>query len=204
MRRLALVVALLAFAPAAQAHDGFVDIKDFAFAPQSLTVAEGVLVVWRWDGPDLNHTVTGDAFESDPGRPPAAVAHAEGDTFPVFFDEVGTYAYRCRVHSSMTGTIVVEPAPRTDETAPSLSRVRARVRRDRLAVSFRVDEAASVLAEIRRGGEVLRDAFRFVEAGDRRVRLSLAGLGRGRLRVRLEAQDDAGNASRPRTVSIVR
>lgn len=203
MKRLAVVLALL-LAPAAHAHDGFVDIKNHAFTPGSLTVTEGVLVVWRWDGPDLNHTVTGEGFESDPGKDPLEVAHAEGDTFPVFFDKAGTYAYHCRVHPSMTGTIVVERPPQGDSTPPVLTRVRARVRARRAVVDFRVDESVSVLAEVRRDGKVLRDTFRFVKAGNRRTSVSLAGLGGGSLNIRLEAQDDAGNFSQPRTVSLKR
>ena len=203
MRRLLALFALLLFLPAgAQAHSGFIDIKDYQFAPGSFTVNAGTLVVWRWDGPDLNHTVTGDFFESDPGKSPTTVLHSEGDTFPVYFEKAGTYEYHCRVHPTMKGTVVVEPAPQFDQRAPKLSHVRARVQGDRVVVDFRIDEKASVTTQLRRDGKLIRDAFRFVKPGTGHAGLSLAGAGSGKLTVRLLASDDAGNSATPRTVAI--
>lgn len=183
MRRLALLAFLVTAAPA-HAHTGYIDIKDHAYTPGTLTVAEGSLVEWRWDGPDLDHSVTGDGFDSDPD---GSVSHKAGDTFPHLFDTPGTYEYVCRVHADMRGTVIVTAG---DKVAPALSRVRARVKRGRVVVRFGVSERASVLAELRRGGKVVRDKFAFVAAGRRTVVL------RGRRgRVHLVAQDDLGNRS---------
>jgi plastocyanin len=203
---LALALVGLLLPAAASAHDGYVDIANHAFTPAELTVSAGVLVLWRWDGPDLNHTVTGDFFESDPGKAPLQVNHKEGDNFPVLFEKAGTYAYHCRVHDNMSGTIVVEPPPEVDRRPPKLTAVSVRVRGERAVLAFTVDEPVSVIAEVRRPGapKVLRDSFRFVRAGERRTSVKLAGLGRGRFAIRLEAQDDGGNFARPALVSVHR
>ncbi len=204
MKRLALTLALLAWPAAADAHDGFVDIKNYSFNPATITVTEGVLVLWRWDGPDLNHTVTGDGFESDPGKEPLEVNHKAGDSYPVIFDRAGTYAYHCRVHASMSGTVIVEPAPRTDSRRPRLSRVRAKVKGRRAIVGFRASESVSLTTQVRRPGrkKVLRESFDFFSAGNRRTAIRLPG--RGRFAVRLRAQDDSGNDSKPVTVTVRR
>lgn len=205
MRRLVLLILLIA-APSAQAHSGYVDIKQNAFMPQELNVTEGVLVLWRWDGPDLNHTVTGDFFESDPGKDPVRVNHEVGDTFPVLFEKAGTYPYYCRVHPEMTGSVVVEEPAAVDTTPPKLTGVEAAVRGDRAVIGFVVNERSSVIAEIRRPGarKVLRSSLRFVKPGARTTAIGLSGLGQGRFSIRVKAQDDGGNFSRPAVVGVHR
>ena len=202
MRAIAVVVLALALPGTAAAHPGFVDIANHRFDPQILNVTAGVLVEWRWDGPDVDHTVTSDtgAFDSDPEGP---VLHERGDTFAHWFDEPGTYAYRCKVHPNMTGKVVVEAPSQRDERAPKLTRLAARLDGRVAVVRFRIDERASVLAEVRRPGRrrVLADAFRFVGPGARAVRVKVP---RGRSVVRLQATDGVGNASRPRAVSVHR
>lgn len=61
------------------------------------------------------HTVTSDsgAFDSHPNCQSAAgigiptLCMEDGNTFDYKFEKAGTYAYKCKVHTSMTGTITV-------------------------------------------------------------------------------------------------
>lgn len=205
----AAAVAVIGLAaPAATGHSGYVDISNQQFSPARAIGVPGEVVSWHWRGPDTNHSVTADdgSFDSDPGKTALQISHAEGDTFSYLFEKVGTFGYHCKVHPGMTGTVVIRRAPKGDTAPPRLRRVRARVQRKRVVVRFRVSEAASVLAELRRAGRrrVLRDSFRFVRRGDRRTAIGLRGVGRGRFTVRLRAQDDAGNQSRVRVVGIRR
>jgi plastocyanin len=77
-------------------------IVDFAFSPQTLTVARGSSV--RWTNADVApHTVTaGDGSF-------ASGTLAQNATFTRAFPIAGTFAYRCAIHPSMTGTVVVTP-----------------------------------------------------------------------------------------------
>src|SRR6476659_505451 len=130
MRRLggpALAAALLcaAFPAVADPHPGHgpptIYIADLKYQPDQLTIFVGDSIVWVWNGPDTNHSVTADPgqamqFDSDPGGSPS---HAIGDGFSVTFDKAGTFTYACRVHSFMKGTITVKPLPNDPGTAPA-------------------------------------------------------------------------------------
>jgi plastocyanin len=77
-----------------------VDIVDFGYNPQSITVAVGEAVTWVNTGA-APHTVTFDAGP-DCGRmnPGQSVSHA--------FDTAGSFTYHCTIHASMRGTVVVQ------------------------------------------------------------------------------------------------
>lgn len=70
------------------------------FEPATLTVAPGSTVQWFNDDA-LPHTVTATDGSWDSGN------LAPGGTFQRQVDSAGTYAYLCRYHPGMTGTIVV-------------------------------------------------------------------------------------------------
>jgi plastocyanin len=78
-----------------------VEIKDFMFAPMTLTVPVGATVTWKFDD-STQHTVTADdnSFASTP--------MANGQTFTHTFSAAGTVAYHCSIHPEMTGTITVK------------------------------------------------------------------------------------------------
>ena len=78
-----------------------VDIENFAFIPDEITVSAGTTVTWRNLTASTTHTVTS-PDESWPSRTLAA-----GDSFSVTFDEPGTYGYFCTIHQSMVGTVEV-------------------------------------------------------------------------------------------------
>ena len=78
-----------------------IEIKDFMFSPQTLTVKAGEKVTWinRDDEP---HTVVsvGKKFQK-------SSALDTDQEFTITAGEPGSYEYFCSVHPKMTGTIVV-------------------------------------------------------------------------------------------------
>ena len=86
---------------AAAAAPGAVTIADFAFAPDTITVAAGTTVTWTNNGA-AGHTVTADDGSFD------SKTIASGATFSQAFAKAGTYAYHCSIHSSMTAKVVVQ------------------------------------------------------------------------------------------------
>jgi len=79
-----------------------IEIKDFAFNPQTITVKSGEKVTWinRDEEP---HTVVsvGKQFKK-------STALDTDQEFTITVGAPGTYEYFCSVHPKMTGTIVVE------------------------------------------------------------------------------------------------
>ena len=79
-----------------------IEIKDFAFNPQTLTVKSGEKITWinRDEEP---HTVVsvGKKFKK-------STALDTDQEFTITAGAPGTYTYFCSVHPKMTGTIVVE------------------------------------------------------------------------------------------------
>ena len=78
-----------------------VEIRDFTFAPDTLTVPSGTTVTWvNRDSAPHTATSTTDAFDS--GR------LEQGQTYSYTFDEAGTFEYSCTVHPSMPrGKVIV-------------------------------------------------------------------------------------------------
>ena len=100
-----LLAVLLAAAPAAIAGDHAVKIVGFAFVPQTVTIAVGDTVTWT-NGDSVTHTATADDASFDTGSI-AGGSRSAGVTF----NTIGTFAYHCRIHASMTATVVVSDAP---------------------------------------------------------------------------------------------
>jgi plastocyanin len=78
-----------------------IDVRNFMFGPQTLTVTAGSTVVWT-NLDQEPHTIA-----SDQGlfRSGAIDTH---ETFSFKFDHPGTYRYFCTIHPQMLGTIVVQ------------------------------------------------------------------------------------------------
>ena len=79
-----------------------IEIKDFAFNPQALTVKSGEKVTWinRDEEP---HTVVSVEKQFKKSAPLDT-----DQEFTTIAGGPGTYSYFCSVHPKMTGTIVVE------------------------------------------------------------------------------------------------
>ena len=78
------------------------EIVDFAFAPDALSVAVGGRVTFT-NRDDATHTATGSGA-SLIDSPDITT----DESFAVTFDEAGTYEYLCKFHPFMTGSITVE------------------------------------------------------------------------------------------------
>jgi plastocyanin len=79
-----------------------VEIKGLAFNPASITVKAGSKVTWT-NNDSTTHTVTLDDNSVDSGNVNV------GSTFDHTFGAAGTFAYHCKIHSSMHGTVTVTP-----------------------------------------------------------------------------------------------
>jgi plastocyanin len=79
-----------------------IEIKDFAFNPQTITVKSGEKITWinRDEEP---HTIV--SVEKQFKKSSALDTDQE---FTITAGSPGTYTYYCSVHPKMTGTIVVE------------------------------------------------------------------------------------------------
>lgn len=79
-----------------------IEIKDFAFNPQTITVKSGEKITWinRDEEP---HTVVsvGKQFKK-------SSALDTDQSYTILAGAPGTYSYFCSVHPKMTGTIVVQ------------------------------------------------------------------------------------------------
>ena len=77
-----------------------VTIRNYAFAPQSLTVKVGTRLTWT-NSDSTAHTATADQGSLDTGT----ITRAQSKT--IDFGHPGTYAYHCAFHAFMRGTITV-------------------------------------------------------------------------------------------------
>lgn len=84
---------------AARSADAVV-IRDFAFGPPSLAVSKGTRLTVRNEDGTL-HTLTARNGSFDTG------ALEAGTTGTVVLNQPGTFEYRCEIHTSMTGKLVV-------------------------------------------------------------------------------------------------
>jgi plastocyanin len=110
----AIALAAAVLAPAAifptafvKAAETEVNIDQFTFYPQRITVKPGTTVTWTNED-DVPHTVASSSkvFKSK--------TLDTADKFSFTFTTLGTYAYICSVHPYMTGAVVVEAAAASD------------------------------------------------------------------------------------------
>ena len=78
-----------------------VAIRNFAFAPATITVSPGTRVTWTQDDSTV-HTVTAVDGSFDSGN------LAQNQSFSHTFGTAGTFMYRCNIHQYMTATVVVK------------------------------------------------------------------------------------------------
>src|SRR5687768_13729114 len=105
----ALVLTVAPGLERAQAQDSAsVDIADFTFGPNSVTITAGGTVTWT-NNDSAPHTATGDGGSFDTGTIDS------GQSASITFDTPGTYSYICSIHPNMTGTVVVLAADGGDD-----------------------------------------------------------------------------------------
>lgn len=88
--------------PPGNSPSNLVVINNFAFSPQSATISAGDTVTWRNDQ-NVGHTVT-----SNSGGELNSPVLGQGQTYVHVFNSVGTYAYHCTPHPTMTGSVIVQ------------------------------------------------------------------------------------------------
>ena len=76
-------------------------VKEFMFAPNSLSIKAGSTVTWA-NMDDEPHTVVSDTGLFRSG------AMDTNESFSFKFDKPGTYHFTCSIHPRMVGTIVVQ------------------------------------------------------------------------------------------------
>jgi plastocyanin len=80
-----------------------VTIRDFEFAPATITINQGDTVTWTNEGPSAHSaTATGGGFDTK--------VFPQGESRSHTFGQAGTFPYVCTPHPNMTGTITVQAA----------------------------------------------------------------------------------------------
>ena len=77
-----------------------VEIKFVSFLPGKVTIHAGQTVEWKWEDSPVAHNVTFSGFST--------TTQTDG-TFFHTFNTPGTFSYRCTVHATMSGEVVVLP-----------------------------------------------------------------------------------------------
>lgn len=76
-----------------------IEIKNFAFSPEKVTVAVESRVTWTNKDP-APHSITAKLLDSG--------LMGQGDSYSYQFLKTGTYTYHCSIHPYMEGVIVVK------------------------------------------------------------------------------------------------
>ena len=101
------IVLLVAGSPVVKASDqpstaaAVVNIDNFVFGPQTITVPVGTTVTWT-NKDDIPHTSV-----STDGVFKSKVLDTD-EKFSYKFEKAGTYPYYCTIHPKMTGKVVVQ------------------------------------------------------------------------------------------------
>jgi len=88
--------------PAVSAGEAKINISGFAFDPATITIKVGGTVTWT-NQDSVAHTVAADDSSWTSSN------LGEGGTFSHTFDTAGTFTYRCSIHPTMKGTVIVQP-----------------------------------------------------------------------------------------------
>lgn len=83
-----------------------ISIVNMSFSPATITVSAGTIVTWT-NNDTMDHTVTSDTGLFNSGTISAGALYVSAGTFSYTFATPGTYTYHCSLHSTMTGTVVV-------------------------------------------------------------------------------------------------
>ncbi len=78
-------------------------IQNMAFNPNTITVTAGTTITWT-NKDAITHTVTSDSGVFDSGN------INSGGTYSYTFSTAGTFTYHCKIHTYMTGSVIVKAA----------------------------------------------------------------------------------------------
>ncbi|HEV7862905.1 MAG TPA: cupredoxin domain-containing protein [Acidimicrobiia bacterium] len=85
-----------------QSGDAPVEIANFEFKPQKVTVKSGTKVNWT-NGDTAIHSIK----DTSSLATPVSKELGKGDTFSITYAMPGSYSYICGIHNYMTGTVDV-------------------------------------------------------------------------------------------------
>ena len=80
----------------------YIELKSFSFQPKELIIKAGDTVIWT-NKDSTSHTVT-----SNSGNELNSPSLSKESIYSHTFTQTGTFAYHCKPHSNMKGTIIVE------------------------------------------------------------------------------------------------
>jgi plastocyanin len=171
-----------------------VQVDDYFFRPAYARIEPGDSVLWRVVGADV-HNVTSRAGSAEPF---ASADLIKGEQFERSFPNAGRYAYHCTIHPQMRGVVQVGP----DTIAPKVTKLKAKVGKQRVRVTFRLSEASKVtgtLASVKKPKKVLRRAGgKKLEDGAKALLFKTSGLASGRYRVMVTVKDPGANTVKAR------
>ena len=84
--------------------DAPVDILNFEFKPQKVTVKAGTKVTWA-----NRDTAIHSIKDTSSLATPVSKELGKGDTFAISYAQPGSYSYICGIHTYMTGSVEVVP-----------------------------------------------------------------------------------------------
>lgn len=87
---------------AAQQEAVIVDMRDFSFEPRDTRILAGTAVRWT------NHDDVPHAIAMEGGRPGSSGLIAPAKDYSFTFREAGRFTYRCGVHPTMLGVVIVD------------------------------------------------------------------------------------------------
>lgn len=131
-RALTILAVAVVFVPspgARAANTTTVIERGTQYVPAQVDVAVGDTVQWIYESSPTasnGHTVTFNDRDLNPNCPPSLLLNdcqrSPSDRVSRTFTSAGTYPYRCKVQSGMTGVVVVTPASNSSSTtAPGSS-----------------------------------------------------------------------------------
>jgi plastocyanin len=199
LNRLAIPLALLsplALASPAAAFDWNTQVLDFEFRPAERKVQPGDTVTWNFT--DGGHTSTSVRGQPDRWDSAGTGTNSAGESYSHVFNTPGRYQYVCTPHASfMKGVIEVG----TDAVVDSIDDLRSKRTRNRVRLSFTLNEPATVKYVLR--GPSRRTVRRGrLEAGDHSF--TVRRLRRGTYRGVLTVVDDFDKKITPRTFFVIR
>jgi len=192
---LAIVLALAPAAPAA-AVDWNTNVIDFEFEPSERTIAVGDSITWTFSAE--GHTSASVAGQPDSWRSVADGVNPAGSSYTHVFNTPGRFQYVCLQHRDfMKGVVEVG----TDTVADSIDNFRTRRTANRVRISFKLNEPATVRYSLR--GPSRRTVKRGrLEAGTHNF--ALRRLKRGSYRGVLTVVDDFDKKVTPRNSFVIR
>jgi plastocyanin len=105
---LSLTIAVLAFGRKPQGEQAkvvTVEIRDYKFVPETVTVHQGDTVEWKNDD-KVVHTATAEGQDQKPAFDSGSIA--TGATWRYVAGTKGKFNYRCTVHPYMKGELTVQ------------------------------------------------------------------------------------------------